>query len=287
MSEEDLILKLSQCPLLENVSEFLGWSRNGFDTQLGCLKSFLVELNRKNLIIKGEPFKIHLLETEPNVLLKLTNKTSIENLKNAIQRGDFVNATGHLISMIALQYKSISRAPHALLVNEMQSAMSVFLNVSAGRNHNVASEFENLFKILQIHKYSTQMTLPINAEFFTFIVELICRLPLNMQSHLLFSYVIDPLIGISNDRQIKEKLFAFVVTKAFVYYDKSVTIMQSDRRIEIFVKLGEICSITEWSKGNVDSITSVLVSECKNNVWNSVISSRTKIDTQILTNMVS
>jgi hypothetical protein len=268
LSTDLIIQQLNECPLLEDISEFLGWTRNGYASTFGTLKEYLIELNRRNIIVgeSQEPFSIQMLETEPNCLLKLTKNTSIEQLKSAIEVGDFVNASGHLISLISIQYKTISRAPHALLVNEIQSSLSAFLTKCSNSSEDSSEDSSDLgfyFEMLNTQKFSSSL----NSEFLTFICELINRIPLNLHSQLLFKFIIDPLVASTNDRQIKAKLFQFVAIKSFMYYNRNVSYVGSDAKIVRFLKLGSYCSISEWSRLQLDSILNALSSSNMRNVF--------------------
>ncbi len=260
VSIDFIIQQLNECPLLENISEFLCWTLNGYSSTYGNLKEFLVELNRKNVLVNQEPFCVYMLETEPDCLLKLTKSTSIEQLKSAIETGDFVNASGHLVSIISIQYKSINRAPLALLVNEIQSSLSALLSKQSSQiDHDDLSFY---FDALNNQKFTTLL----NIEFFTFICEFISRVPFKLHSQLLFSYIIDPSVNLTNDRHIKEKLFQFIVIKSFIYFNQNVNYVKSDPKVGLFIKLGSYCSISEWSHVQLDLILKTLSTVKKSNI---------------------
>ena len=49
-------------------------------------------------------------------------------MKQAIESCDFLNAPCHLVSLIVLKYGSLNKMPTALIANEIQSSMFVYLN---------------------------------------------------------------------------------------------------------------------------------------------------------------
>jgi hypothetical protein len=93
IEKEKLGQRLSDCPLLENVYDYLNWSE--YSCKYGDLKEFVGTLNEKS----NKNLNINLLELKPfsNRLYKITHNTDIEKLKHAIEEGDHVNASGHLV----------------------------------------------------------------------------------------------------------------------------------------------------------------------------------------------
>jgi len=102
-----LINKLNECPLLENIQIYL----EQFIDLDGVDLKFVIN-NLKNKLNQEQ---IGLLEIEPGVLLKLSKNTDIDFIKQAIEQGDYVNACGHLVSLIAVKYKSLNQMPRSLL----------------------------------------------------------------------------------------------------------------------------------------------------------------------------
>lgn len=237
-----IIQELDKCPLLDNVYEYMNWS-DKYSGRLGSLKEYLINLNRKKVSIPGasEPFAIQVLETEPGVLLKLTKNTSIKQLKPFIEQGKSQQACGHLISLIAVQYKSYQYVPHALIVNEIQSSLSVYLK-QCSKTESTNPDLEELMNSVSNQQVSTG----ISAKFFLFLADLITRVPMKLQSQIFFKFFLDPVVGITNDRQIKQKLFRFLLAKLFVFYDQCPEAVMSDHRVKYFLRLGQLCSISEW-----------------------------------------
>jgi hypothetical protein len=218
-----LVNKLLECPLLDRIDYFLEeyFNLDGVD-----LKQLINNLNSQKILLENnEHFVIDLLETEPGVLLKLTRNTDIDLLKQAIENGDFINAIGHLVSLMAIKYKSLKHMPRSLMINEIESSMSFYLNKC------VHDQEEN--------------------KFYSFLIELIYRLPIKLiinANQLLFDYVIGPVAKIENDNQIKKKLFQYLI------HSRQSHIIEIDERISHFVKLGRLCTINEWSWENCFSI---------------------------------
>jgi hypothetical protein len=261
ISINSLVQKLTECPLLENVADYLDWyGHGGYSSKLGDLKEYLTTLNGKNLVTAdGGFFSVHVLETQPSHFLKLTKNTSIEHVKKAVEAGDFVNASGHLVSLIAVQYKSLNRTPHALLVNEIQSALSALLakcSTATAQHDDIDTEVD--WHLATLNGRSLSSAAPLNSSFLTFICELIHRVPVNMHAQLLFDFIIDPLVNLTNDRQIKTRLFQFVVAKAFVFYNRNSGYVASDAKVGVFLKIGARCSISEWSRASLDSMLATL-----------------------------
>ncbi len=68
------------------------------------------------------------IDASENGLLKLTRQTDIDTLKKSIEKGDHVNAAGHLVSLVSIKYGSVNRTPRSLLTNEIGSSLSSYLN---------------------------------------------------------------------------------------------------------------------------------------------------------------
>ncbi len=75
IKKTELINNIKNCPLLENVYEYLNWGE--YSNQFGDLKQFIERLNEEN---SNQNLEIVLLEVEPfsNRLYKLTRNTDIE-----------------------------------------------------------------------------------------------------------------------------------------------------------------------------------------------------------------
>ena len=152
--------KLLECPLLENINDYL-------------------DLNTEDLKEIINDTEINVLETTPGTLLKITNNTDINILKESIERGDIVNSSGHLVSLIALKYRTST--PCSLIANEIESSLA-----------------ENLKKT-NINK------------FYTFIISWILKLPIKLTNRLVFKYVLGPAAKVLNNNQIKSSLFEHLV----------------------------------------------------------------------------
>ena len=189
-----LLLRLAECPLLGNVRDFLNWPG-----KIDDLKETLVKECEETHLNND----IRFIETYPGVLLKLTSNTDIDSLKRCIEVGDYVNACGHLVSLLAVKYLTINKAPRALISNEIQSS---------------------LMKLL-----ATQ------SEIYSFIGECIIRLPASLVPQLIFDFLISPAVLIENDREFSRKMFQHLSQ-----------IWSSEKLLQLS-KIGEICSINEWS----------------------------------------
>lgn len=177
------------------------------------MKETLVDLNAQEINFHGttsKPFHIDVLETQAGTLLKLAGQTSIELLKKAIEDVDGVNASGHLISLIALKY-SVS-TPTSLIANEIESSLAVCLDKCNGNK----------------------------AAFYQFLITWILRIPLKLANQIIFKFIIGPVAKLENDNMIKAHLFKFLVDKEQVFFAEL-------RRL---IQVGEACSITEWSVEN-------------------------------------
>lgn len=246
-SLDEVIEKLNKCPLLENVYDYLHWSNSGYSNLYGDLKQFLIDLNNKQANFN----KIDLLELEPysNKLLKLTNSTSIEQLKMSIETGDPINASGHLVSLICLKYKSLAQSPRSLLVNEIQSSLSVFFSKCFHNEQKNSEYFDQLYTRISKKNEILQ------RRFLTFIINLIHRIPFKLLTQLLFSYILDPLVKLNSDHQIKENIFSVLVINSFL---EDEFFINENKKIKFFIKLGESCSINEWSQSSLESILTKL-----------------------------
>jgi hypothetical protein len=197
-----LINKLNECPLLENIQIYLEQfiDLDGIDLKL-VINSLKNKLNQE---------QIYLLEIEPGVLLKLSKNTDIDFIKQAIEQGDYINACGHLVSLIAVKYKSLNQMPRSLLINEIESSMSIYYNTKC----------EQL------------------SVFISFLIQFINRLPVKLVKNankILFDYILCPAAKITNNKQIKKDIFHQLI--------------QSNLNVQIlfFIKIGDLCSIQEWS----------------------------------------
>lgn len=118
LSDRSLIRKkLLECPLLENISDYLNLNVN---LNHGDIKLLIADLNSE-----CTDMPINVLEISPGVLLKLTNKTDVSILKESIEKGDYVNSCGHLVSLIAFKYRVST--PCSLLANEIESSLAIYL----------------------------------------------------------------------------------------------------------------------------------------------------------------
>lgn len=125
-----LLKEITECPVLEDISEHVNW-RSEYAAAFGpSLKKYLIAN-------PPESISVDLLETEPGHLLKLVSNTDLEQLKTSIENGDAVSACAQLISLLALKYCSLATAPQALIVNEMQSALSVLLQRTSRESYSV------------------------------------------------------------------------------------------------------------------------------------------------------
>jgi hypothetical protein len=145
--DEDLGKRLRQCPLLENVYDYLNWS-DAHSHKYGELKQFVSKLNSENTNLN---LNIDLLEVEPfsNQLYKLTRDTSMDKLKESIESADHTNTAGHLVSLISIKYRTLGQTPFSLLKNEIESSLSALLAKtklkSAGPLDGIKQEFFDYF----------------------------------------------------------------------------------------------------------------------------------------------
>ena len=219
-----LVKQLIECPLLENLHAFLNW--NDSLGGLNSLKELLIDLNEQKLNLetilpghKTEIFHIDVLETQPGTLLKITNQTDIELLKEAVEEANPVDACGHLVSLIALKYKA--SVPISLIANEIESSLAVCLN-----------------------KYNT-------GAFYQFLIDWILRVPLQLAIQVIFKFIIGPAAKIENDNQIKASLFKYLVAKG----------NNRSKELKEFVRVGELCSISEWSLKNAELLNKAELEE--------------------------
>ena len=263
--KSDIIRRFSECPLLENVYEYMNWS--AYSPKYGDLKQFVESLNEENA---NQNLNIDLLEVEPfsNRLLKLTRNTSIELLKQSIEHGDSLNAAGHLVSLIALKYRSLAQIPRSLLINEMESSLSAFLNKSKNDSNSMAHIFQ--LRNEYFNYYALQIGQPdacANALFFNFVIELILRIPISIIEQILFSYIIEPLIKLDGDHRLKQKLFEYLTISTWL----NNPLFANDAKIGYFVRLGKQCAINEWSASHCTSIIGILATKPKSLATTSLV----------------
>ncbi len=204
-----LINKLNECPLLENIQIYL----EQFIDLDGVDLKFVIN-NLKNKLNQEQ---ICLLEIEPGVLLKLSKNTDIDFIKQAIEQGDYVNACGHLVSLIAVKYKSLNQMPRSLLINEIESSMSIYYNTKC----------EQL------------------SVFISFLIQFINRLPVKLVKNankILFDYILCPAAKITNNKQIKKDIFHQLIQSNL------------NEQILFFIKIGDLCSIQEWSMKEYEQV---------------------------------
>lgn len=212
-----LIQKILECPLLEDLHVYLDWHDN---LNYGYLKDFLIDLNSRQIKLDDQIVHIDLLEIDLNCLLKLTRNTDIKILKEAIESGDIINTAGHLVSLIALKYRTST--PNSLIANEIESSLAVFSNKCGATD-----------------------------QFYSFIIDLICRLPIKLTNRIIFEFLLGPVAKLKNDNLIKENVFKHLVAQCID--NKDVLI---EPRLKRFLQIGNFCSISEWSLENYHSIQS-------------------------------
>ena len=204
-----LINKLNECPLLENIQIYL----EQFIDLDGVDLKFVIN-NLKNKLNQEQ---IYLLEIEPGVLLKLSKNTDIDFIKQAIEQGDYINACGHLVSLIAVKYKSLNQMPRSLLINEIESSMSIYYNTKC----------EQL------------------SVFISFLIQFINRLPVKLVKNankILFDYILCTAAKITNNKHIKKDIFHQLIQSNL------------NEQILFFIKIGDLCSIQEWSMKEFEQV---------------------------------
>ena len=163
-------------------------------------------------------------------LYKLTRQTDILNLKSSIENGDFVHTAGHLVSLISLKYGTLFQTPRSLICNEMQSSLSIYLDKCI--------EFSPANKRLNYLNLTTKL----NGQFSSFVVDLIFRIPFKILIQIIFNYIIDPLINMEGNHDVKKDIFIYTILKSYEtnqnYYkfnrEKSIII---DERIIHLIKV--------------------------------------------------
>lgn len=211
--------EIAECPPLEDLSEFLNW-RIEYAPWLGSsLKNYLASANPQ---LDGAP--LNLLEIEPGRVLKLVSHPDMENLKSSIEKGDATNACAQLISLLALKYRGISSAPHALIVNEMQSSLSVLLkNMSDSKKMANSKIFSDQMEPQLIELYERYLSLrsmddesmtissgeisaSLNVGLMRFVVKFIESIPFRLAVEILFSFVLDPLVQLTSNHDFKTQV---------------------------------------------------------------------------------
>ncbi|RNA18989.1 hypothetical protein BpHYR1_038870 [Brachionus plicatilis] len=162
---------------------------------------FIKNLNKKSIQIKT-------LELTDNIHLKLDPNCSIESLKESIENLDAQKSASNLVSLICLRYKSMSHAPKSLISNEIQSSMA---------------------------------TINDQNQLYNYITEFICMIPDICVPHIIFKFIIEPLVKIDSDHQVTKKIFHSAVTN------------QSNDRINWFVRLGNQLCIPDWSINSLEN----------------------------------
>ena len=168
----------------------------------------------------------------PNSLLKLTRNTDIDLLKKAIETGDAIETCGHLVSLISIKYPFHQNSmPIKLIANEIESSLAIYLSDE---------------KICESRKYV--------AAGYSFLSEVIARLPVKLSGRIVFDFLLGPLARITNDNEIKANLLRYLVEdiltrRAGGYADNAIVL---DGRLKRFIEIGKFCLISEWSVENYE-----------------------------------
>lgn len=200
---------ISECPLLTDLSEHLNW-RVEYAASFGpSLKNYLAS----NPPESNSP-PLNLLEIEPGRLLKLASNPEMEHLKSSIERGDATSACAQLVSLLALKYRTISASPQALIVNEMQSSLSVLLkNINQEtrgkdpieRRLNYLNDVYTKSRSMD-ESMSSEMGARLNIAFMRFIAKFIDSIPFKMATKILFPFVLDPIVQMTSNHELKTQV---------------------------------------------------------------------------------
>jgi hypothetical protein len=188
------------------------------------------------------------LETEPGKLLKLAHDSDLDKLKSSIESGEAHLASGHLVSLIALKYRSLSTAPRALITNEIQSSLSA-LYKSGGANGTCSVVVEDLVNEVY-ESYLQQQYLREDAagvgnedlvvasrrlrvSFMEFVAGFVERIPIKMAAKMLFPFVLDPVVKLSSNHAFKKQVCSLL--NVYNYYrNKCFKVINS--KIEQFMR---------------------------------------------------
>ena len=177
----------------------------------GKFSDFIKKINKKSIQIKT-------LELDDNIYLKLDPDCSIEILKDSIENLDPHRSASNLISLICLRYKSMFHSPKSLISNEIHSSMA---------------------------------TVNDKNKLYRYIIDLICTIPEVCLTHVLFKFILEPLIRIDSDHQVTKKIFYFVLEN------------YSIDRVNWFIRLGDQLAILDWSKSSLENFKNLSIKEAK------------------------
>ena len=274
-SHEQLLARLEQCPLLANVAEFLDWPGNSSTLRLADL---LTQLNRNEKTTPTRPpLDFIELNDAANTLLKVTRRTSLAHLRRAVSRGDWLNASGHLVSLVVVTYRRLELVPRSLLVNELHASFASLLARHSSSSSSCSSD-EPMDALLAFiadtphhHNYHQQQHKHKHRHLCHFVVELMHRIPLVLLARLLVDYVLEPLARLdlhNHDHAYwRRQLFAYAVASASLHsgitsldvdVDVDVDVedggdgadrqrVANDARVRMLMALGERCGVNEWS----------------------------------------
>lgn len=178
----------------------------------GKFTDFIKRINKKSIQIKT-------LELNDKIYLKLDPDCSIELLKESIETLDPQQSASNLISLICLRYKSMFHSPKSLISNEIQSSMA---------------------------------TVNDKNKLYNYIIEFICKIPEVCLTHVIFKFILEPLIRIDSDHQVAKKIFHLVIEN------------YSSDRIDWFIRLGDQLSILDWSKSSLENFKNLSEKNDKN-----------------------
>lgn len=143
--------------------------------------------------------------------MKLASNPQVELLKESIEKGDAVVACAQLVSLLAIKYQSISSAPHALIVNEMQSSLSVLLkSTSCEDEHGIEARVNQLYETYSRTRsddFAEIGTTRLNVRFMQFVARFIESVPsFKMAAKILFQFVLDPVVQLTSNHEFKTQV---------------------------------------------------------------------------------
>lgn len=147
---------LSQTPLLE---DFLTWSewRTVFQPIYGDLKSFLKnnprDHNPAEVSHADYPRDLVAIETSSGSLLRITRVTSADVFLTCAKRGDVIQTSGHLVSLV-FQYGGVKKAPIALLASHMKEA---FLSLNKEPKYVIRFAIKCLLRLPLLMRHAVAM----------------------------------------------------------------------------------------------------------------------------------
>lgn len=198
-----MVQEINQCPFLEDLDEYLNW-RVEYSGVFGpSLKNYLISNPLESTL--------EVLETQPGRILKLPSNADIEQLKSFIESGDAVAASGVLVSLLVIKYRSLVAAPQALIVNEMLSSLSVLIKRASDSDpveERLNAIYDKYLRRTDSDDFiSDQFGGKLSHGLMGFVGRFIEKMPIKIAAKIIFAFVLDPIVHLTSNHDFKKQVF--------------------------------------------------------------------------------